>query len=1712
MKRFHMTTAKYIKTACGVLLTVFMLSIPAFAENEAVITGRTADAGKPSLQEARRDLYEQGYGIKDIKKAEELSALTGKSPEEILKIKGKTTFKVNITKDSAGNDVETLVPDGKTWEEVGKEIGIDAKILDKDMLRSTEKDRVSVSYYDGGEGYNSYIYPYAAYKKVTTPPFAVSDASREEISTATGDLTVKQQDLYLKGINGLDFSLTRYYSLSESNLYDPRITEPGNDTYIYVVRGTRNLYKKYWQNNAYHYELIGTTYNATACATTSQQWAYDLSQSLNANQEDSAYYDDNLGSLVTIDYINCSYYNYGYASYKYDLKEDKLEDQYFNIGAGWSLDLPYIEIRYERYRGDGYRAYEYLHYGSKGVLEILNEEYVSFGKDSSGLADYELSDIRVRKLKSSSYSVDGRIACYVMYEKDGRETYFEENGRIIGIKDRFGNQIRFFYQVGSNGYLLLSKIIDSAGREINISYAAANKVTVTVVDPTNSGNTRTIVYNKEQAGSTYAGKYVLKSVVDPEGRTTSYNYVYQQSRLSFTDKNLDGMDIVRNTTYNQYICANNDYACLDEIIYPTGGKTCYNYSKQIKNCGIDGVMEFYKVKERYDVDSRNENKKYNYQKYTYRYGGTGEYDGYNRYSDIWDIPDSYVTKTLVQDDLGNSEIDTYNKKLLCINKLSEGANHKNEIINTYEPYTNLLTKSVNRIYNKVTGNYIENIQSYQYDTYQYAGFDAYSYGDLIASWDSQSEGNTADLEHKTTYTYDPAYHILINKKYKQDINTVIEENYTLNSDKKTVRQEQKRRAANSVIYIVVTKDYTYDSKGNITQEKITTGSTPIVTNYSYTDNDPLRNGRFNGVYATRKWSEGVKDADGNPAVSPTPGTIEETYKYDWFGNITEHRDGNGNTTVLAYDKLGREIRETNPDGSYKQWTYTSNTTENSVTVTDENYNSGPYSAYGSRIKYVYDQIGNMTDEYIYDSGKNELVRAKMHTYDTKCRETIELTFAGGMTTYTYTSDGRPAGKKTEGGGLVQSESYTYDDAYAEPGTNMKYMKTTKTIQGDAASPSIVTTTYINKHGWLEKQGKVHNGVEYADTFRYDYLGNKTEEKTARAYAEGWPEPYTTKYEHLNARTFKETDINGYNITTDYDSEGKIISRKDQKGNPTDYKYDALGRLLEENTNIKTYGGPSRSSKKYYYDANGNVIKEKILRNGGDYIETGYEYNSRNLLTRVITYNNGVQDSVTRYTYDPSGNKLTQAGAGADPTRYEYNSIGKLTKMTDPMGKAETYKYDTFGNMTEKTDRNGNKTAMSYDVLNRLLQSRVTTPGGTEQITVNRYSLTGNTAAITDNGKETSYAYDDLGRVVSETGPGGIEKQYAYDWADNRASMTIRQNGQARTSTTYAYDKMNRLYQVYENGQVTATYGYDQNGNRTSLDYANGDRTEYIYNVANKLDQLINKKGSQVLSQYTYYYSAEGNRIRETDISNKVTTYTYDGVGRLVTEQAGSEPLISYTYDDRNNRKTMTVQGVSTTSYEYDQNNRLIAETKVAGQVTEITRYGYDDNGNQIYKATETIKAAVTGDTEKLIAAVAGEDAETSNVTISEYDGLNRLIRVATGNTIATYTYRWDGLRTSKTVNGVTTQHIWDGDQMALELDGAGNVTSKYVRGINLINAQDATGTTRYYLYDGHGDVIQLTDAAGNVIKSYEYDAFGNEKNPDANDTNVFRYCGGNISI
>ena len=89
---------------------------------------------------------------------------------------------------------------------------------------------------------------------------------------------------------------------------------------------------------------------------------------------------------------------------------------------------------------------------------------------------------------------------------------------------------------------------------------------------------------------------------------------------------------------------------------------------------------------------------------------------------------------------------------------------------------------------------------------------------------------------------------------------------------------------------------------------------------------------------------------------------------------------------------------------------------------------------------------------------------------------------------------------------------------------------------------------------------------------------------------------------------------------------------------------------------------------------------------------------------------------------------------------------------------------------------------------------------------------------------------------------------------------------------------------------------------------------------------------------------------------------------------------------------------------------------------------------------------------------------------------------------ASYLYRGDGLRHSKTVTAGTTTYTWDvnSGMPAVLQDG----TYTYVYGHGLISQTDSAGTQSYFLSNGLGSNEAITDGTGIVTATYKYDVFG----------------------
>jgi len=260
-----------------------------------------------------------------------------------------------------------------------------------------------------------------------------------------------------------------------------------------------------------------------------------------------------------------------------------------------------------------------------------------------------------------------------------------------------------------------------------------------------------------------------------------------------------------------------------------------------------------------------------------------------------------------------------------------------------------------------------------------------------------------------------------------------------------------------------------------------------------------------------------------------------------------------------------------------------------------------------------------------------------------------------------------------------------------------------------------------------------------------------------------------------------------------------------------------------------------------------------------------------------------------------------------------------------------------------------------------------------------------------------------------------------------------------------------------------TYNYDPARNLSGYAYSNTLQTGNVFDPLNRLKQACMAtsspacSASQPLASYAYTLGAAGNRTAVAEAGGRNVVYGYDNDYRLTSEAITGDPnhgTVTYNgYDNVGNRTSMTstLSAVPGGSFSYDSNDRLNIDT-------------WDANGNT-----------------------------TSSGGISNtYDFENRLLT----HGAVTIVYDGDGNRVSESAGGVTTKYLVDtlnptGLPQVLDETVNGSVTRTY--GLNRVSENQLVGSTwtpSFYGYDGHGNVRFLTNTAGAVTDTYQYDAFG----------------------
>ena len=418
--------------------------------------------------------------------------------------------------------------------------------------------------------------------------------------------------------------------------------------------------------------------------------------------------------------------------------------------------------------------------------------------------------------------------------------------------------------------------------------------------------------------------------------------------------------------------------------------------------------------------------------------------------------------------------------------------------------------------------------------------------------------------------------------------------------------------------------------------------------------------------------------------------------------------------------------------------------------------------------------------------------------------------------------------------------------------------------------------------------------------------------------------------------------------------------------------------------------------------------------------------------------------------------LTFLSAYAVSTKsYQYDD--KIIQITDPREISLTYEYDNFNRLILKKYPNGRKIEYEYDNI-------------------------GHRTKVTDDYKTTSFKYDIFGNISKITFPNSESVQYLYDPLGKLLKLTYPDNSEIY----YSYDHSGRLSEI-KDVSGTTKYEYDERLNVLKKKILpNGTSTEFIYNAARKISNVIHKnKEGELIEEYGYEYDSNGNREKIEKITSSEqsgSSYVYDKLNRVKKVKYSNDFFELYTYDELGNRISKTTPN-GTVKYEYNEENRLIK----AGD----TNFGYDNAGNLNKKVSS------------------GRTAEY------KYDADNLLISYVDNSNRIEFEYDSDGNRTAKIVNGVRTEYINDLaspiSQVLLKRVQKRFFNEekliRYVYGSSKIS-QSCNGETQFYLYDSIGrNVCALIDSSGEMLSNYEYDSFGNVTLENQKVKNVYKYCG-----
>ena len=422
----------------------------------------------------------------------------------------------------------------------------------------------------------------------------------------------------------------------------------------------------------------------------------------------------------------------------------------------------------------------------------------------------------------------------------------------------------------------------------------------------------------------------------------------------------------------------------------------------------------------------------------------------------------------------------------------------------------------------------------------------------------------------------------------------------------------------------------------------------------------------------------------------------------------------------------------------------------------------------------------------------------------------------------------------------------------------------------------------------------------------------------------------------------------------------------------------------------------------------------------------------------------------------------------------------MTTVTDPLGDIERYTYDPAGKMRAKVDKDGYETTFHYG-----------TNGQVEEICYadgRKVSLTYNAIRQLEEVKDwlgtTKIAMDEAGRIASVTDPYG--KTVGYEWGSmGERTAVLYPDGK---KTVYEYNEAMQISAMKifsgEMRENTIRYSYDEFGRLIGKQLPGRNYTDYRYNAAGKLEEILHK-GADFTERCHYSYDVMGNKVMAEKERPGLPedsgsfSYCYDALNRLTTIAQNGQTLRTYSYDAFGNRSSKTeyqTAGGLVTTYRYNTRNQLLQETNANG----TKDYAYDHRGNllSVTSGEEVLRAYGFDAANQMNSSMGMTDGQIKKA-VYQYNGLGHRMEqsIAAGDAAPEQTIRYtlDVTRQyhnllQKTENNVEQTYFWDGNVTGMEEEGR----------------------EHFYFQDDLGSPMRLADEAGRSEETYGFDEFGND--------------------